>query len=225
MESMEPEMEEYLDLLGDETKFGILFALKMFGSLNLKHIAKCLGKSEPAILRQMKLLTKMNLITLDQQESENSWGKFYQLTPKGLEIFSKTKQISDEVSENSLTISWYKKMALAIKSLSSFNHNIAQFASSVIVEDAPQLIEQERKKEGNYGDVMVFAMSNVLLKTKAEVKEYLSIIEEFRKKLLKFKAIEADREKPNQILYLSSIPIQKIHPLKKKRESDDIYKK
>jgi len=225
MESMDPELEEYLDLLGDETKFGILFALKMFGSLNLKHIAKCLGKSEPAILRQMKLLIGMKLIQFDQQESEQNWGKFYQLTLQGAEIFSKTKQISDEVSEISLTITWYNKMALAIKSLSSFNHNMAQFASSVIVEDAPRLIELEKKKEGNYGDVMVFAMSNVLLKNKADVKEYLSIVEEFRTKLLKFKANEADREKPNQIIYLSSIPIQKIHPLKKKRESDAIYKK
>ena len=35
---MEPEAEliKYFELLGDETKFGILFALKMFGSLNLQ---------------------------------------------------------------------------------------------------------------------------------------------------------------------------------------------
>ena len=32
-------------------------------------------------------------------------------------------------------------------------------------------------------------------------------------------------EEPNQILYLSSIPIKSIHPLAKKRESDEIYKK
>lgn len=222
---LEPELVKYFELLGDETKFGILFALKMFGSLNLKHIAKCLGKSEPAILRQLKILTQMNLINIDQKESTQSWGKFYQISSQGSEIFSKSNKFISLIADKAYTTDMYYKMSLILKSMSSFNHNITKFASNVMMEDAQRLIELDKKDEGNYGDAMIIALSAISLKSKEDFKEYLEIVDEFQKKLTKFKTNKEINEEPNQILYISSIPIQSIHPLANKRESEDIYKK
>ena len=63
------------------------------------------------------------------------------------------------------------------------------------------------------------------MKSKADVKEYYSIVDEFTEKIRKFKVNKELNEEPNQFLYVSSIPIKSIHPLADKRESEDIYKK
>ena len=219
------DLREFIELLGDETKFGILFALKMFGSLNLKHIAKCLGKSEPATLRQLKILTQMNLINIDQKESTRTWGKFYQISSHGQEIFSKSDKSRYFQPRTDLTIDWYNDLSLVIKSLSAFNHNITKFASNVLLEDAPRLIELNKKKIGNYEDALIIALVSISLKSQEDIKEYLSIVDEFQEKVSKFKTNKEINEEPNQILYISSIPIQSIHPLANKRESEDIYHK
>jgi len=222
---LEPELVKYFELLGDETKFGILFALKMFGSLNLKHIAKCLGKSEPAILRQLKILTQLNLIIIDQKESTQSWGKFYKISSYGSDIFSKSNKFINSIPDKEYTIDLYHKMSLILKSLSSFNHNITKFASNVYLEDAQRLVDSNKENEGNYGDAMIFSLLSISLKSKEDFKEYLSIVDEFHKKVSKFKVEKELNEDLNQILYISSIPIRSIHPLVNKRESEDIYKK
>ncbi|QEE15548.1 winged helix-turn-helix domain-containing protein [Promethearchaeum syntrophicum] len=222
---LEPELVKYFELLGDETKFGILFALKMFGSLNLKHIAKCLGKSEPAILRQLKILTQLNLIIIDQKESTQSWGKFYKISSYGSDIFSKSNKFINAIPDKEYTVNLYHKMSLILKSLSSFNHNITKFASNVYLEDAQRLVELSKKNEGNYGDAMIFSLLSISLKNKEDTKEYLEMVNEFQEKVKKFRVIKEIDEGPNQILYISSIPIRSIHPLVNKRESDDIYKK
>ena len=221
---LEPELVKYFELLGDETKFGILFALKMFGSLNLKHIAKCLGKSEPAILRQLKILTQLNLIIIDQKESTQSWGKFYKISSYGSEIFSKSNKFINSLPDNAYTIDLYHKMSLILKSLSSFNHNITKFASNVMMEDAQRLVELNKKNEGNYEDAMIFSLLSISLKSKEDLKEYLEMVNDFQEKVAKFRVNKEKNEDPNQILYISSIPIQSIHPLANKRESGDIYK-
>jgi len=183
----DPELTKYFELLGDENKVGVLFALKMFGSLNLKHIAKCIGKPEPTIYRHLKIITQMDLIEIDQQETTQSRGIFYKISSQGKEFFGKSDKMINSLPENAYTVEIYHKLALVIKSLSAFNHNITKFASSVILEDAQRLIELNKKNEGNYEDAMIFSLFSISLKSKEEIKEYLEMVKEFQKNISKFK--------------------------------------
>ena len=65
-----------------DTRFGIIMAIDSFGSLNIKRLAQILGKNEATIYHHIKwLIEEPELLTLDQQKTLNSKGKYYTLSP------------------------------------------------------------------------------------------------------------------------------------------------
>ena len=217
---MEPEL---LEIWGDEAKFSILIALKLFGALNLKNISKILSKPEPTTLRQLKILFSKGLIEIDQEESEKSWGKFYKISELANNYFSKSDELIHKISNQGNKVEMFQTFSSLIQSVSSFSFSISKFASQFIHENAKDL--SESADEGNCSDAMIFMLKMIKLERKEDVIEYLAIIDDFQKKLEKFSIGDHNSEDWNQIIYVSSIPTKNIHPIKEKRTSSEIYKK
>jgi hypothetical protein len=74
--------ENYFALVTDEIEFGIVTALNWFESLNLKKLAVMLDKPESTTLRYIRKLKDIGIIVFDSKKSEDSWGKFYKLSPQ-----------------------------------------------------------------------------------------------------------------------------------------------
>lgn len=74
--------ENYFALVTDEIEFGIVTALNWFESLNLKKLAVMLDKPESTTLRYIRKLKDNGIIVFDSEKSEDSWGKFYKLSPQ-----------------------------------------------------------------------------------------------------------------------------------------------
>lgn len=214
---------ELLEIWRDESKFSILVALKIFGALNLKNISKILSKPEPTTLRQLKILFSKGLIKIDQEESEKSWGKFYKISELANNLFSKSDKLIQKMSDHGNKSEILQTFSLLIQSVSGFYFSITKFASQFIHENAKEL--SESADEGNCSNAMVFMLKMIKLEREEDVKEYIAIIDDFQKKLEKFSVGDHISEDRNQIIYVSSIPIKGIHPIKERRESNEIYKK
>ena len=75
-------------ILEDENKIVIIFLIYIFGALNLKILAKLIGKSEPPVLRWIKKMLEEDLLVIDQPSTKRSRGKFYKLSPKSVKFFA-----------------------------------------------------------------------------------------------------------------------------------------
>ena len=78
---------KFFTLLRDQTELGIVTALHWYKSLNLKKIAQMINKPESTSLRYIRKLKDDGIIVFDSEKSEDSWGKFYKLSPESLTIY------------------------------------------------------------------------------------------------------------------------------------------
>ena len=88
--------ERFEELYLDEIKFTITTALQYYNSLNLKKLAKLIGKPESSTIRYLKQLLDEGLIQIDAEKTASSWGKFYKLTPEIIEIAEEKKAANDK---------------------------------------------------------------------------------------------------------------------------------
>ncbi|NHK32676.1 MAG: winged helix-turn-helix domain-containing protein, partial [Asgard group archaeon] len=88
--------ENYFALVTDEIEFGIVTALNWFESLNLKKLAVMLDKPESTTLRYIRKLKDNGIIVFDSKKSEDSWGKFYKLSPQIKKTYDAYNQAMDD---------------------------------------------------------------------------------------------------------------------------------
>ncbi|MFX0086823.1 MAG: hypothetical protein ACFFAU_14215 [Candidatus Hodarchaeota archaeon] len=89
-----------------ETKYRIVEALRMYGSLNIKLLSKLLGKTESTIFHHItSFLTepeKPRIIEIDQEKTETSRGKYYKLSEAVQNHYEKvsfSKAIDNEIPD------------------------------------------------------------------------------------------------------------------------------
>lgn len=89
-------LEELKELQLDETEFGIITALRWYGSLNLKKIAKLIQRPESTTLRYVRKLRDSKKIEFDSEKSEKNWGNFYKLSKKVSTLYENYMNMMDE---------------------------------------------------------------------------------------------------------------------------------
>ena len=96
------EKEEILNyLLENESAFGIIITIMLYGSQNLLNLSKWLQKKSNSLIYHIQKLIEYNLLEIDTQKSQLP-GKYYKPTSKALEIMNKDLTIFFEDLENSI---------------------------------------------------------------------------------------------------------------------------
>ena len=91
--------QQYFTLVSDEIEYGIVTALNWYESLNLKKLAVMLNKPESTTLRYIRKLKDKGIIVFDSEKSEDSWGKYYKLSPAVKQIYDEYMHTLDEQVE------------------------------------------------------------------------------------------------------------------------------
>lgn len=79
--------KKYKEVVYDEVKYGIISAIIWYDSLNLKNLARLVGRPETTIIRYIKQLLEEGLIDIDAEKTASSWGKFYKLSADVRKIY------------------------------------------------------------------------------------------------------------------------------------------
>ena len=72
--------DKYQNLFRNEIMFSIFTTIELYGSLNLRKIAKLMDKPEPTVYRHLKQLLDEDFLVLDSEKSTLRKGKFYILS-------------------------------------------------------------------------------------------------------------------------------------------------
>lgn len=88
--------KKYEEAYFDEVKFGILYALQKYDSLNLKRLAQLVDRPETTTLRYIKQLLIDKLIDVDAKKTATSWGKFYQLSREIMHLVAEESKQAEE---------------------------------------------------------------------------------------------------------------------------------
>ncbi|MFX1253037.1 MAG: hypothetical protein ACFFCZ_15635 [Promethearchaeota archaeon] len=92
--------KRYEELILNETKYGVVMAIRTFGSLNIKTLARIMGKAESTIFHHVsELLKKPKIIEIDMEKTESKRGKFFKLTE---ETINRYKEDVDHVFEEKI---------------------------------------------------------------------------------------------------------------------------
>jgi hypothetical protein len=85
-----------------DTRYAIITALRMYGSLNIKTLSTLLGRTESTIFHHLTEIQKFTprIIEIDQEKTSTNRGKFFQLTESTQEHYRKSDSL--EVFENEI---------------------------------------------------------------------------------------------------------------------------
>ncbi len=73
--------KRFEDLFENETRFGIIMAIRNFGSMNIKKLSKIMGKTESTIFHHIsELLKDPKIIEIDNDKTISTRGIFYKLS-------------------------------------------------------------------------------------------------------------------------------------------------
>jgi len=164
--------KRFEDLFENETRYGIVMAIRTFGSMNIKILARIMGKTVSTIHHHISEMTKEpEVIEIDNKETTASRGIYYKLSeianeryPKDKEsvfeeeiptIITRALQLSDE---DMAKVMMYRIMAQEdfgeltkqIKRSMSYNHNIENFIINSFGRAEKALKEGLRPKNLKY---------------------------------------------------------------------------
>ncbi len=92
--------KRFEDLFANETRYGIIMAIRNFGSMNIKTLSKIMGKTESTIFHHIgELLKDPKIIEIDNDKTISTRGIFYKLSKITEKHYPKT---SDDVFEEDL---------------------------------------------------------------------------------------------------------------------------
>ncbi|NHK30784.1 MAG: winged helix-turn-helix domain-containing protein [Asgard group archaeon] len=94
--------KKYKEIVYDEVKYGIITAIIWYDSLNLKDLARLVGRPETTTIRYVKQLLEDGLIDVDAEKTATSWGKFYKLSTVVRELYDKQLKKIEQRSETIL---------------------------------------------------------------------------------------------------------------------------
>jgi hypothetical protein len=95
--------KKYQEIVYDEVKYGIITAIIWYDSLNLKELARLVGRPETTTIRYVKQLLEDGLIDVDAEKTATSWGKFYKLSTVVRELYDKQLKAIEQRSETILS--------------------------------------------------------------------------------------------------------------------------
>ncbi len=141
--------ERFEKLLENETRYGIVMAIRTFGSMNIKLLSRIMGKTVSTIHHHISEMTKgPEVIVIDNKETTASRGIYYTLSditkeryPKDKEtvfeeeihtIMERAMQLSDEEMAKVMMFRVinqkdFGKLTKSIKRSISYYHNIEDF--------------------------------------------------------------------------------------------------
>jgi hypothetical protein len=204
--------EEPLDiLLADENKIVIVFLLYMFGSLNLKMIAKLLDRTEPPILRWIKMMLDEGLIIIDVEATEKSRGKFYKLSKNAEEFFdidtfpNPNKKHIDEQSKKQER----EQGINLLRSLGTLMNMLMKITANFFGDKIGQKKDQDDFKKGKFNMFSSFSMLH--FQSEEDVQNFKKKFDEFNDQICKKYDLK-DNEEPkfSHSLFFSVTPIFKI---------------
>jgi DNA-binding transcriptional ArsR family regulator len=94
--------DRYVNLTKDKTRYGIIMAIKIYGSLNLKKLSDILGKSESTIFHHLtELRKKPSIVEMDHEINEIKRGKYFKLSNNTLSLLEEdlTEIYDQEIPE------------------------------------------------------------------------------------------------------------------------------
>ena len=153
---------------------------------------------------------------MDKDESELRWGKFYKLTEKTLNAIHKMDNMDKRVTESTGDLQKEALIYLSrlVQAFASWPSNIIYNTGVFMENHADELLSSvDPIKTLNK---IFFINPSLSIKTKEEWHEFKEIIQDFKKKILKF---HDDNVPMTQYFSLISVPIPDIHPIKEKRHN------
>ena len=80
--------ERFEEIFDNETRHGILLAIRTFGSMNIKKLSKIIGKTESTIFHHIsEMIKKPSVIEIDNEKTADTRGIYYQLSDISRERF------------------------------------------------------------------------------------------------------------------------------------------
>lgn len=205
------EMKELYDkLFSKGIGMGIIMALHIYETLNLKKIATLIGKLETTTLNQVKKLLEEEFIEVDSKATASSRGTYYKLTDLTKKLFKisnpdedleieKIKNFSkgDIAKEalKSLANPNFDKILTQVKMVTSINSYIEKFTLQNMEELYDQIkdLKSEDEKiavlDKGLFPIGTFSFRNhtVVMKNFDQMSRYISFLDEMGTKLKKLK--------------------------------------
>jgi hypothetical protein len=100
-----------------DTRYAIITALHMYGSLNIITLSKLLGRTESTIFHHLTEIQKFTprIIEIDQEKTSTNRGKFFQLTEITREHYRKSDSL--EVFENEIPAIFTKWSGIPVEEI------------------------------------------------------------------------------------------------------------
>jgi len=100
-----------------DTRYAIITALRMYGSLNIITLSKLLGRTESTIFHHLTEIQKFTprIIEIDQEKTSTNRGKFFQLTEITREHYRKSDSL--EVFENEIPAIFTKWSGIPVEEI------------------------------------------------------------------------------------------------------------
>lgn len=164
--------ERFEELFENETRYGIVMAIRTFGSMNIKLLSRIMGKTVSTIHHHIGEMTKEpEVIVIDNKETTASRGIYYMLSeitkeryPKDKEtvfeeeiptIIERAMQLSDEDMAKVMMFRIinqkdFGKLTKSIKRSRSYYHNIENFIINSFERAEKALMEGLKPKNLQY---------------------------------------------------------------------------
>lgn len=185
------EFQEVLRLLSNDLQFGVLTALAIYETLNLKKISKLLGRTPSTVIHQIRNLLNEGYIELDQEETEERVGKYYKLTKKGLKLFNESldkefeffsKELKKKVKEGRIDPIKDENtligLSTAVRGLVGMIKNLTQFWAHQLEEEVGRYQQLGKEIPLGVSGVNLSAYINMFNLDTPEKKEKLKTIME-----------------------------------------------
>ncbi|MFX0066331.1 MAG: hypothetical protein ACFFC7_29560, partial [Candidatus Hermodarchaeota archaeon] len=145
--------KRYEELILNETKYGVLMAIRTFGSLNIKTLARIMGKAESTIFHHVsEMLKKPKIIEIDKEKTESSRGKFFKLTE---ETISRYREDEDQVFEEEIPKILNNVRNLSLEKLSEQQINTLRDR-----DDLGKIARNARQKLSYHHNIENFILNN-----------------------------------------------------------------
>ncbi len=202
--------ERFDDLFENETRYGIVMAIRTFGSMNIKLLSRIMGKTVSTIHHHISEMTKEpEVIVIDKKETTASRGIYYTLSeitseryPKDKEtvfeeeiptLMERVMQLSDEemakvMMYRIINLEDFGKLTKSFKRSMSYYHNIENFIVNSFERSEKALREGLKPKNLQYpfGTVNSIGLDLKVSKPK-HVIEISKVMTDFFANLVKLK--------------------------------------
>lgn len=160
------------DLFENETRYGIIMAIRNFGSMNIKILSKIMGKTESTIFHHInELLKEPKIIEIDNDKTISTRGIFYKLSkitekryPKSSDavfeediptIFERVSKLNSEELSKMMMLRMLNQpdlgeMSKKVRRSMSYFHNIENFIINSFERSEQALLKGLKPKNLNY---------------------------------------------------------------------------